>query len=185
MLVVHHDDAILGGPIAALEFATVQRLASSAGYAVPRVAEVVALAKGRVMLDAEIKQPGLEGALLAALFDGGLGVEEFVVTSFDRGVLEAVRAIAPAVRTGFLVEAREGQGVLETFIAIGAAFLAPEWPLLDDEMLRSAHAAGVDLFPWTVNDPEVMRRLLAAEAVTGIITDRVADALRVRDSAPV
>jgi glycerophosphoryl diester phosphodiesterase len=185
VLVVNHDDAILGGPIAALEFATLQRLAGSCGYALPRAADVAALAKGRIRLDAEIKQPGIEAALLAAFFDAGLAIDDFVVTSFYRDVLSAVSAVAPTVRTGFLVEARAGRGALDGFAAVGAAFFAPEWPLLDDEMLQSAHGAGVELLPWTVNDADTIRRLLAADAVSGIITDRVAEALRVRDSLSV
>jgi hypothetical protein len=35
--------------------------------------------------------------------------------------------------------------------------------------------------PWTVNDPVAIRRLLGFTAVTGVITDNPAAAVRIRD----
>jgi glycerophosphoryl diester phosphodiesterase len=50
--------------------------------------------------------------------------------------------------------------------------------LLSPALIRAAHAAGVEVHVWTVNDEADMRRLLAL-GVDGLVTDRVDLALRV------
>ena len=62
------------------------------------------------------------------------------------------------------------------FQASNATFLGPDLQILDDDTLARAEAAGIPLLPWTVNDAAVMRRLLGAPPVVGIITDEPADA---------
>ncbi len=44
-------------------------------------------------------------------------------------------------------------------------------PILTDRLIRLAHAAGVEVHVWTVNDVERMRALVA-RGVDGIVTDR-------------
>jgi glycerophosphoryl diester phosphodiesterase len=45
-------------------------------------------------------------------------------------------------------------------------------------LLRAFHAAGVEVHVWTINDPTVMRALLA-RGVDGIVTDRADLAIEV------
>jgi glycerophosphoryl diester phosphodiesterase len=49
--------------------------------------------------------------------------------------------------------------------------------ILTPRVLRAAHTLGVEVHVWTVNDPEVMRRLVA-DGVDGIVTDRADLALQ-------
>ncbi len=53
--------------------------------------------------------------------------------------------------------------------------------VLSPRLLAAAHRAGVEVHVWTVNDPDAMRRLLAA-GVDGIVTDRADVALGVAAS---
>ncbi|GAA2023438.1 glycerophosphodiester phosphodiesterase [Agromyces tropicus] len=50
--------------------------------------------------------------------------------------------------------------------------------LLSPALIETAHAAGLEVHVWTVNDPDDMRRLLAL-GVDGLVTDRADLALRV------
>lgn len=53
---------------------------------------------------------------------------------------------------------------------VGADILSPAYKLVDAAFVERAHAAGVTVIPWTVNDADVMRAQIAA-GVDGLITD--------------
>jgi glycerophosphoryl diester phosphodiesterase len=146
---------------------------------VPGVVELpalVALARGRIGLDLELKEPGLEGDVLAAV---GGGADWLMVTSFLPAVVARVGLLAPAVATGLLVEDDEDDPVAEA-LACGAGALAIEEALLTVPLAKRAVAAGLALWAWTVNDPKRLDELLAAPTVAGVITDYPAGALALR-----
>jgi glycerophosphoryl diester phosphodiesterase len=47
---------------------------------------------------------------------------------------------------------------------------SPNARLVDEELVAAAHDRGVQLIPWTVNDPSTMKRLIRL-GVDGLITD--------------
>ena len=54
---------------------------------------------------------------------------------------------------------------------VGANILSPEYTLVAGKpFVDHAHSLGLKVIPWTINDPEVMRRQIA-DGVDGIITD--------------
>ncbi|WP_264077006.1 glycerophosphodiester phosphodiesterase [Mycolicibacterium houstonense] len=55
-------------------------------------------------------------------------------------------------------------------MSVGATVLSPQYRLVDRGFVERAHALGVKVTPWTVNDPGDMRALIAA-GVDGLITD--------------
>jgi glycerophosphoryl diester phosphodiesterase len=63
--------------------------------------------------------------------------------------------------TGFVAAARDA----------GAAFVSPWDGLTSPEVIVAAHAAGLGIIVWTINDPEVMSALIELGA-DGIVTDR-------------
>ncbi|MBI3223547.1 MAG: glycerophosphodiester phosphodiesterase [Mycolicibacterium cosmeticum] len=55
-------------------------------------------------------------------------------------------------------------------MSVGANILSPEYSLVDRAFVDRAHAKGLKVIPWTVNDADAMRAQIAA-GVDGIITD--------------
>lgn len=55
-------------------------------------------------------------------------------------------------------------------MSVGATVLSPQYELVDRAFVDRAHALGLTVTPWTVNDPAAMRDLIAA-GVDGLITD--------------
>lgn len=180
-LVVFHDESIGDRLISTMRIDEVMQADSPAGRRVPRLVELLEAVRGRVRLDVELKEGGYEGRVLDCIFDHGIAASDFVVTSFDARAIERVKRVRPEVRAGLLVYEVTPQKALEMFGDSRADFLGPDFQIIDDGMLRDASAAGVELLPWTVNEPDDIQRLLTAPAVTGVITDRTADALRIRD----
>ena len=179
-LVVHHDDAIGGAVIAAMTGDAARQLARTTGYDLPELADVIELARGRVRLDVELKATGCEKAVVQLLADNGLSAADVMVTSFNAQVIARVTEIDADVLTGWLVEQATVTKAIDTYFECGADVLVPRHDMVDGEFLREAEREEVVLLPWTVNDAGSMRWLFKAPPVLGIITDRVAEAVRIR-----
>jgi glycerophosphoryl diester phosphodiesterase len=141
-----------------------------AGEKIPTLVEAVALARGRLALNIELKGVGpandLLDRLIAAIGDQGFA-DECVVTSFDHGLIDALIAREPAFATGYIV-GREGlpDGLLQTKVDL----LSLDRSLVSEAQLEFAAAAGKAVHAWTVNTTEEMARLIAW-GVGGVITN--------------
>jgi glycerophosphoryl diester phosphodiesterase len=92
-----------------------------------------------------------------------------MVESFDFRVLRAMRRIAPEIPLAALIEDGDPD-----FVSVSreaeADMIAPEFHMVTAEKVAAAHAAGIGVVTWTVNDPADWQRLVDA-GVDGIITD--------------
>src|SRR4029077_17121773 len=70
--------------------------------AVTTLAAAASLCSGRIALDVEIKQPGIERSVIEAL-RSGLDPEQLVMTAFRESSLAAVKRCEPAIACGLLV----------------------------------------------------------------------------------
>jgi glycerophosphoryl diester phosphodiesterase len=131
-----------------------------------RLADLVSLAAGRIMLDLELKEPELEEELLAAVRPYPRGL---LVTSFLPDVLARVHELDPTVRTGFLVD--EGSDLFERAADCRARLVAPSIAILTPALLQEADRLRSPLAVWTVNDEATLKRLLADGRIGCVITD--------------
>ena len=92
------------------------------------------------------------------------------VRSFDHRSLRAVKALQPTLAVAVLVA--ETLPVSPGGLArqVGAEFFCPDFPFVDELLVRQAHDEGVRIIPWTVNDRDVWSRL-RDWGVDGITTD--------------
>ena len=131
------------------------------------------LARGRVGLDLELKEAGLERDVLALLEPAHR--EGLIVTSFLPEVIAEFRRLRRDARprTAGRGGARLGPspGLLSAARACGADFLAPDIALLGPEARRAAHALGRGLSVWTVNDAATITALADDPDIAIITTD--------------
>jgi glycerophosphoryl diester phosphodiesterase len=148
---------------------------------------------GDVELDVDLKLPGYEERVVAALRARGLVERALVSTTFMRSLV-AVRALEPRLRLGWSVPRarRDYTATWRTkafaYAAIGrirrrlpaAAHqhlaagrcdaLMAHWRLVTPRLVRAVADAGGELYVWTVDDARRIRRLEAL-GVTGVITN--------------
>lgn len=91
--------------------------------------------------------------------------------SFDLEMLRVLHHRHPLVRLALLDETGKGLPLLLEEIGFVPHTYSPLFHLLDDEVVRSAHALSMKVVPWTVNAPDDMLRMLNL-GVDGLITDR-------------
>lgn len=100
------------------------------------------------------------------------------VQSFSADVLERVHAASAGVETAWLMEDEVRVGEALGRLSFRPDVYSPHHVLLSREEVVAAHAAGVRVVPWTVNEGERMAELVAW-GVDGLITDDPEAALEV------
>jgi len=96
----------------------------------------------------------------------------WLVTSFDLATVDRVRELAPELPTGFLVFNLDDPAAAVAAVAgHGHVALNPWDPFVDAGLVERCGEAGLDLYPWTVDDPARMAELVGF-GVAGIISNR-------------
>jgi glycerophosphoryl diester phosphodiesterase len=146
-----------------------------------------------IELDVDVKLPGYEREVLAALREAGLTERALVSTQYPAS-LAVFRTLEPSLRLGWSVPklrrdpfrsralalpalaglqaARAGfPGRAATALRAGwCDAIMAHWRLVTPRLVRQVQAAGGELYVWTVDEPERIRAL-AVLGVTGVITN--------------
>lgn len=93
-----------------------------------------------------------------------------VIQSFDKRTIQLINQKYPKVKTSFLVANKKSYSENIADLGYKPFILSPEWKTVTAELVKSAHADGVKIIPWTANTVEDINKLKALK-VDGIITD--------------
>ncbi|MGH8446410.1 MAG: glycerophosphodiester phosphodiesterase [Solimonas sp.] len=161
------------GRLAALRAEQIRALDAGGGQNVPTLRDALDLVENRAGVNIELKTwNGCAQAVARVLRDyiaEGWPAERFLVSSFHHPELWEFRELLPEVPVGALVcgvPLDWAGGAAE----LGAAVLSVSNEFVDDKLVRDAHARGLKLYVYTVNDPVEMKALKAL-GVDGIFTD--------------
>jgi glycerophosphoryl diester phosphodiesterase len=153
------------------------------GTTMPTLAEVFALApKGKFEFNIETKifedhpeytpSPEEFVKLVLAEIRAAKLESRVILQSFDFRTLHAMKRIAPEIRRSALYS-----GQPKDFVTIAkeadATIISPEYRLVTPEQVAASHKAGLQVVPWTANQPTDWDRLVAAK-VDAIISDNPA-----------
>lgn len=161
VVVVHHDAdvpvgeqriAIRGTPYAAL-----REIALVSGDPIPTLADVLALVGDRATVYVEIKGAGIEAAVAGVLRSART---RCAVHSFDHRAVLRHQHLAPEIPTGVLSASYPIDNI-GPVKAARARTLWQEWHLIDEELVRQAHASDIRVIAWTVNSESAVHRLTA------------------------
>ena len=142
------------------------------GEPIPTLREVIRFARGRLKLNIEIKISREEPAIAAAVVDiirSEECGENCMVTSFSRETVEAVKRIAPEIRTGFIFGSDYPDDVFEGSWDV----LSCNHEVVDSMFVVRAKQSGKSVHVWTVDERVLMLRLIEL-GVDGIISNRPA-----------
>lgn len=178
-IVVAHDEDLAGlsgrGEIADATLEEVRRLDAGDGERVPLLAEVLDRFATRIPFNLELKRgtrgayPQLEREALAEVESRGQ-LERTLFSSFFDGVLAELRRCSPGARIGVLVSPRAPEGWLERARAVRAEAVHLWRGLATPQAVETAHAEGLAVHVYTVDEPDEMRSLVRI-GVDGIFTN--------------
>jgi glycerophosphoryl diester phosphodiesterase len=147
---------------------------SYAGLHVPSLEDVLELTRGRAELNVEIKSPEPDWTATAEVLVDVLQhhdrMRPTVVSSFEMGALRAVRKASREARIGVLWQNTDMEALWAAADELGAVSVHPHWMLATGDLVATAHARGLQVLVWTVNEPDDIARLVAAR-VDGIMSD--------------
>ncbi len=188
VLLVFHDSTLArvtdgAGEISALTAEQVSRARIGGTEAIPTFAELVAALPG-IRMNLDVKDAGSVSALAAAIEEFGLHERVCVASFSDR------RRRAVLKRLSRPVASSAGRSLLAAFVFLGPWLPHPllrrilrdvdciQVPVryrgirvVTGNSVARAHALGLKLHVWTINDPAQMHALFEL-GVDGIMTDR-------------
>ncbi|MBL8778669.1 MAG: glycerophosphodiester phosphodiesterase [Acidimicrobiales bacterium] len=97
-------------------------------------------------------------------------VERYLVSCFDLSTVDAVHEQAPEIPTAYLVLDPQGGEAVDVAAAHGHRAIHPWVPMVDEALVERAHAAGLAVNTWTIDDPARIVEL-AAWGTDGVVTN--------------
>ncbi|MBO60367.1 MAG: glycerophosphodiester phosphodiesterase [Verrucomicrobiales bacterium] len=155
------------------------------GIRIPKLDAVLATIPDGKRMFVEVKcGPEIIPALAKSFHNSGKTSEQLVVISFNYEVVKQAKAKFPKVKcfylSSFKIDKESGELVPSVEELIAKAKVASldglnvSYKGLESEaFFKKVKSAGMGLFTWTVNSPDVARRL-AKRGIDGITTDRPA-----------
>jgi glycerophosphoryl diester phosphodiesterase len=140
-----------------------------AGEPLPTLDEVIRLVRGKMKVDIEIKVTRFDSILVKKVVEI-VRAQHFasncMITSFNRASIEEAKRIAPEIKTGLIINKlwndEEFKGNWD--------ILGVKYTLIDADFINKAKKAHKEIYAYTVNDPEAMKKLVRS-GIAGIITN--------------
>lgn len=169
-LAVIHDETTqrttgVAGVVAELTMPELRRLDAGrykgvqwAGERVPELGDVFDLARGRLLVNIEVKGGVASVPVLAERMSEHGMMESVIVSSFDVDVVKAATAQCPPLLAGLLLD-RTAPNPAAAVRELGASLLHARHTQISAALVEALHRMELGVLAWTVNGPTAMRRL--------------------------
>jgi glycerophosphoryl diester phosphodiesterase len=179
IFIAYHDGSIQGRPLKGLTYKEARKIARDQGFDLPTVEEVLKWSRGKIKLDVELKEKTYEEEIVE-LLSKYFKEDQFIITSFNDSSLKTIKNDHADIKVGLLLGKFRAPLVtrISEFFSLKrhrkakADFLVAHWKLLRAGFLERARRSHKPVIVWTVNDEEMMCKLLNDRRVYGIVTDR-------------
>ena len=190
VIIVRHDPDYKKIKICDYNYNDLKNESLKEGFYMPTLEEVVDKFHHRILLDVELKEEGYEKEVLDIMFKH-LKAGEFYIRSFNIKALRRIKKINKKVPTALLL----GRGVykygkltmltelfpLFRIIYTKCNFVSPHYKALVFGFQFRMKVLRKPLLVWTVDDKDLMRKLLIDKNVEGIVSnypDRAIEVLK-------
>jgi glycerophosphoryl diester phosphodiesterase len=174
LMVIHDADllrmASRSDAVAALTADELARIDVGAGQSVPRLAEVFALARGRIGVYVELKGERTGAALGALLHTGAAEEVEVIAGSFEVELVAELVGVTREVPRSILFRETSAAAMVDACTSLGATYAHPCFRPLERPLVDELHAAGLLVMAPHTND-RAEARAFAAAGIDVLATD--------------
>lgn len=163
---------------------TVEELAK---YHVPSYEQALDTAKSKLVVFTELKdasEDAVADIITRKVAEGGWSYDQLPVIGFDHEQLRRVKNRNPDIVTGAsfsrsmleqIPRDTHADYMISAAKSIGASAINPDYRLVNGEVVRRAHKAGLKVNVWTVNSPRDITTMIAygVDAIMSDYPDRV------------
>jgi glycerophosphoryl diester phosphodiesterase len=136
---------------------------------IPRLGDALSLISGKAGVNIEIKSDGA-GAVLSRHLSGLSGRGSLMVSSFREAEVQTVRTALPGLACALIFDAFSIRHLAE-YRARGYTRISLRKNTVTEPLVRACHGQGVQVFVWTVDEEDEMKRCIEWE-VDGIYTNK-------------
>ena len=136
------------------------------GHEVPLLRTVLKKFGKKAFLDIEFKQEGFEEEAVA-LIGKYCNPEKTMVSAFSTDSLMKVHELMPQIQLGYIYNRTQDE---EARHNCPVDVVIPQFRLASRELIEEVHDEGLQVWAWTVNDEDEIKRLVRL-GIDGLITD--------------
>lgn len=174
--VVFHDDTarrLTGQPgrLATRTWREIQSWRVHGTERIPRLSEVLALTRGRAVVQIELKRGVAVAPVLRAVRQAA-ATKWVIFASFELSLVRSAAQLAPGIPRMLISDGLGGPDkLLRQMASVGASGLSVNYRAVTNRaFVETLQSKGVSLWCWTVNDARTARRL-AGWGVAGLLGD--------------
>jgi len=180
IIIIHDSDTFnatgVKGLIKDMTLGQIKSLDAGEGEKIPTLREVISTVRKKIGLQIEIKSTNLLDKLIHILKEENL-ISTSIVSSFILNELLKLKLLEPSIKLGLLlsedmVRPKLIKGKIVKVAKNNFYSIHLPYNTTNKEIVDFAHSYGLKVIVWTVNDREIMERLIEL-SVDGIVTDDI------------
>jgi glycerophosphoryl diester phosphodiesterase len=156
------------GSVANMTYDEISSLDARQGQRIPLITDVLDFARGKLGVDIELKVRDLEEELVRLVRRRRME-KKILFSSFLRETLGEVRSLGDDLLTGVLID-KQTDDPFAYARDVRANSIKPVFLFVESTLVENAHAVGLRVIPWTVDNVDIMEELVIM-GVDGIITN--------------
>lgn len=177
-IIVIHDETVdrttnSKGFVNSLSLSELKSFRIENQFQIPTLLEVFNLIGRKCFINIELKGNGTAKPVVELIelyvLENNWNYSDFIVSAFDWNALQEVHRLNPKILIGVLT-ATDLNLAIGFAEFINAFTIHPYFHLLTAENTTTIQDKGFKIFPWTVNEPEDLKKMKSFN-ITGIITD--------------
>jgi len=180
IIIIHDSDTFnatgVKGLIKDMTLDQIKSLDAGEGEKIPTLQELISITRKKMGLQIEIKSINLLDKMIQILKEEDL-LNTSIVSSFLLDELLKLKLLEPSVKIGLLlpIELVRPKLIKKKIVKVAKNnfySIHPYYNITDKEIVDFAHSHGLKVIVWTVNDREIMEKLIEI-GVDGITTDDI------------